>query len=143
MRVVVGEEHDTSNSSYLLNLFTHDGSENAQGDGVSVYIDIDAARAGNEARFLNDYHGAASAPNAQFWPYFDTTSGEKRMAVKTIQDIAPGAEIMVDYGGRYFAKDSSDDSDMQSSDEEFAPKKQRRIDRASRRHFRKSSKPAA
>ena len=27
--------------------------------------------------------------------------------------------MLVDYGGRYFEKDSSDDSDMHSSDDEF------------------------
>ena len=44
------------------------------------------------------------------------------MAIKTIKPIAAGAEILVDYGGRFFAPDSSDDSDMHDSDEEFAPK---------------------
>ena len=28
-------------------------------------------------------------------------------------------ELLVDYGGKYFAKDASDDSDMHESDEEF------------------------
>jgi len=41
------------------------------------------------------------------------------MAVKTIATIAAGHEILVDYGGRYFEADSSDDSDMHASDEEF------------------------
>ena len=42
MRVVVGDEHDTCTSSYLLSLFADDES--------SVFIDIDAAHSGNEAR---------------------------------------------------------------------------------------------
>lgn len=112
VRVVAGEEHDTNSSSYLLNLFTHEDSQ--------TYIDVDANLAGNEARFLNDYHGTGSPPNAQFWPHFDPNSGEKRIAVKTIADVPCGAELLVDYGGRYFERDSDDDSQMHSSDEEFS-----------------------
>ena len=56
-------------------------------------------------------------------------TGEKRMGVKTIAPIAKGSEILVDYGGRYFERDSDSDSEMRESDEEFAPapkpKKQR------------------
>ena len=114
VNVVVGEETDTSKSSYLLNIFT----DEEQG----VYVDIDASRAGNESRFINDFHGTGLTANSQFWPYFDPVTGEKRMAIKTIKPIAAGAEILVDYGGRFFAPDSSDDSDMHDSDEEFAPK---------------------
>ena len=104
-----GQEHDTSKSSYLLNLFTD--------DEAGVWVDIDAASAGNEARFLNDWHGHPdqSKPNCQFWPYFDEQTGEKRMAIKTIADIVAGQELLVDYGGRYFAKDESEDSDMRLS----------------------------
>ena len=130
VRVVVGEELDTSTSSYLLNLFTD--------EDASVYIDIDAARAGNEARFLNDYHGTGCSPNAQFWPYFDERTGEKRMGVKTIAPIHRGQEILVDYGGRYFQKDSSSDSEMHDSDEEFAPKKKKQKQAGKQRASRSS-----
>lgn len=41
------------------------------------------------------------------------------MGVKTIREVTSGQELLVDYGGSYFAKDSSDDSDMHESDEEF------------------------
>ena len=110
--IVSDDDHDTSKSSYLLNLF--------KDDEAGVYIDIDAASCGNEGRFVNDYHGTgAEKPNAQFWPYFDVVTGEKRMAIKTISPIPSGEEILVDYGGMYFQKDSDEDSDMHSSDEEF------------------------
>ena len=97
-----------------------------------VYIDVDAARAGNEARFLNDFHGVPGidAPNCQFWPYYDNVTGEKRIGIKTIREVATGQELLVDYGGKYFAADSSDDSDMHESDEEFEVKpktKKRRL----------------
>ncbi len=124
--VVLGDEHDTNRSSYLLNLFSDEES--------AIYIDVDAARAGNEARFLNDWHGVPGAeePNCQFWPYYDSVTGEKRMGVKTIRDVSVGQELLVDYGGKYFAKDSDDDSDMHESDEEFVEakpkqKKRRRV----------------
>ena len=35
-------------------------------------------------------------------------------------------EIMVDYGGKYFERDSSSDLEMQSDDEDFVPKQKRR-----------------
>jgi hypothetical protein len=111
-QVVIGNEHDTSTSSYLLNIFTD--------EEVGAYIDIDASQCGNEARFVNDFHGTgADGPNAQFWPYFDSATGEKRMSVKTTAPVPAGHEVLVDYGGRYFAPDSSEDSDMHASDEEF------------------------
>ncbi|KAL1521246.1 hypothetical protein AB1Y20_020917 [Prymnesium parvum] len=112
--VVVGEESDVNRSSYLLNMFTDEEH--------SVYVDIDASQIGNEARFINDYHGTGQPANSQFWPYFDEHTGEKRMSIKTIKPVASGQEILVDYGGRFFEKDSSSDSDMHQSDEEFAPK---------------------
>ena len=78
--VTVGDEYDTNKSSYLLNIF--------KDEDAGVYVDIDAARCGNEGRFVNDFHGTgATRPNAQFWPYFDTTTGEKRMAIKTIRPL--------------------------------------------------------
>ena len=56
-QVVIGNEHDTSTSSYLLNIFTD--------EEVGAYIDIDASQCGNEARFVNDFHGTgADGPNA-------------------------------------------------------------------------------
>ena len=84
-----------------------------------MYVDIDAAQCGNEGRFVNDFHGTGLTPNAQFWPYYDSVTGEKRMAVKSIAPIAVGQEVLVDYGGSYFEKDSEEDSDMHSSDDEF------------------------
>ena len=59
-QVVIGNEHDTSTSSYLLNIFTD--------EEVGAYIDIDASQCGNEARFVNDFHGTgADGPNAQVY----------------------------------------------------------------------------
>jgi hypothetical protein len=110
--IVDDQEHDTNKSSFILNLF--------KDEEAGVFVDIDAAQCGNEARFVNDYHGTgADRPNAQFWPYFDPVTGEKRMAIKTIAPVPSGSEILVDYGGSYFEKDSEEDSDMHDSDSEF------------------------
>ena len=72
----------------------------------------------------------ADAPNCQFWPYYDTTTGERRMGIKTIAPVESGQELLVDYGGKYFEPDAEEDSDMHDSDEEFEvkpkPKKRRR-----------------
>jgi len=51
--------------------------------------------------------------------YFDPSTGERRMAVKSIKPIGAGEEVLVDYGGSYFERDLSSDSDMHSSDDEF------------------------
>ena len=57
----------------------------------------------------------ADAPNCQFWPYYDTVTGEKRIGIKTIREVTTGQELLVDYGGKYLAADSSDDSDTCTS----------------------------
>eukprot|EP00962_Isochrysis_galbana_P043336 scaffold16471_cov112-Isochrysis_galbana.AAC.1 len=54
------------------------------------------------------------------------------MAVKSIDSIGSGSEIVVDYGGRYFERESSDDSDMQGSDEEFQNKSGRKKPKGSK-----------
>ena len=72
---------------------------------------IDAKKAGNEARFINDYRGVSpSGPNAQFQDCrVDVGNGtlEKRIAVyvmpagksqRKAKGIAKGEEILVSYG---------------------------------------------
>ena len=54
-------------------------------------MDIDAQAAGNEGRFVNDFHGTGATPNAQFWPYYDQITGERRMAIKSTALIAAGS----------------------------------------------------
>ncbi|KZV77581.1 SET domain protein [Peniophora sp. CONT] len=64
-------------------------------DGTS--IGIDAARMGNEARFINDYRGIRDKPNAEFRER-RTAQGELRMSVWTITSVQKGEEILVSYG---------------------------------------------
>ncbi|KKY33573.1 putative set domain-containing protein [Diaporthe ampelina] len=73
-------------------------------------VAVDAARMGNEARFVNDYRGVPSAvkPNAEFCEVWDLRRGEKGMAVFVLpvgkkakgkgSGIAKGEEILISYG---------------------------------------------
>lgn len=79
-------------------------------------IGVDASTMGNEARFINDYRGVASAPNAEFRDiYVDIGNGmaEKRVGVfvlsagksgKRAKGIARGAEILVSYGKGFWSE---------------------------------------
>lgn len=80
-------------------------------------VAVDAARAGNEARFVNDYRGvpdgdggAKSKPNAEFRAVWDARRGERAMAIFVLRmgkratgkartvGVAKGEEILVTYG---------------------------------------------
>ncbi|PPQ66116.1 hypothetical protein CVT26_010917 [Gymnopilus dilepis] len=65
-------------------------------DGVSV--GVDARAMGNEARFVNDYRGVQSKPNAVFLDR-RTATGELRMSIwSSSGEIKKGEEILVSYG---------------------------------------------
>lgn len=98
-----------------------DGNPHAQSD-YDLWLDhaagvaVDAAQAGNEARFVNDYRGVPGRqqqqqrPNAEFREAWDGRRGEKVMAVFVLPagkkavgrartvGIAKGQEILVSYG---------------------------------------------
>ncbi|KAI0142687.1 hypothetical protein GGR57DRAFT_380995 [Xylariaceae sp. FL1272] len=74
-------------------------------------IAVDAAQAGNEARFVNDYRGVDSRPNAEFKECWDARTGQKCMAVFVLPagknsagGIAKGHEILVSYGKGFWSK---------------------------------------
>ncbi|KAI1079872.1 hypothetical protein F5B20DRAFT_142188 [Whalleya microplaca] len=82
-------------------------------------VAVDAARAGNEARFVNDYRGVRERPNAEFRECWDVRrGGEKGMAVFVLPagkngargrgkggaGIAKGEEILVSYGKGFWGK---------------------------------------
>lgn len=105
----LGEVHpgdsSAAESDYDLWL-DHDG-----GGGVAV----DAARRGNEARFVNDYRGVPGAvrANAEFGEVWDGRRGERGMAVFVLGagrrgggggGIAKGQEILVSYGRGFWEK---------------------------------------
>ncbi|KAI1806286.1 hypothetical protein F4811DRAFT_156915 [Daldinia bambusicola] len=76
---------------------------------------VDAAGAGNEARFVNDYRGVAARPNCEFRECWDLRRGEKCMAVfvlpagrnagkKAAAGVAKGEELLVSYGKGFWGK---------------------------------------
>ncbi|KAI0395255.1 hypothetical protein F5Y17DRAFT_457154 [Xylariaceae sp. FL0594] len=79
-------------------------------------VAVDADKAGNEARFVNDYRGVGQRPNAEFRECWDARYGHQCMAVfvlptartgqgKTATNgIAKGTEILVSYGKGFWAK---------------------------------------
>lgn len=86
-----GEIHcdDRPNSDYDLSLHrSQDG----------IHVGIDASVMGNEARFINDYRGVRSKPNAVFSDV-KTDSGAMRMSIwSSGEEIKKGEEILVSYG---------------------------------------------
>ncbi|KAK3292520.1 uncharacterized protein B0H64DRAFT_328010 [Chaetomium fimeti] len=97
----------------------HDGYDYA-GSDYDLWLDrdadlaVDAARAGNEARFVNDYRGvpgrAGRKANAEFRVVWDGRRGERCMAVfvlpagkratgrARVVGVARGEEVLVSYG---------------------------------------------
>jgi hypothetical protein len=82
-------------------------------------VAVDAAKMGNEARFVNDYRGVPDAQraNAEFRAIWDERRGEKGMAVFALPaskwavgkkggsvGIAKGQEILVSYGKGFWGK---------------------------------------
>ncbi|KAH9945619.1 hypothetical protein B0H21DRAFT_694110 [Amylocystis lapponica] len=87
----IGEVHcdDRPESDYDISLHRTQ-------NGVSV--GVDARWMGNEARFINDFRGVRSKPNAVFEER-RTAAGELRMCVWTGSEaIKKGDEILVSYG---------------------------------------------
>jgi hypothetical protein len=82
-------------------------------------IGVDATMMGNEARFINDYRGVSTAPNAEFRDIlFDVGAGkvEKRVGVfvlsagksgKRAKGIGRGQEILVSYGKGFWTERQS------------------------------------
>ena len=65
---------------------------------------IDAAKYGNETRYLNDYRSisADSAPNCRFETGRDAASGEVCVRVVVGRNVAEEGELLVDYGDGFW-----------------------------------------
>jgi len=89
-----GQEDDHTHSDYDLSLDRESG------------LAIDAAKMGNEARFVNDYRGIKDKPNAEFREIWDPKRKERGMAVWVLpvgksgkgKGIKKSEEILVSYG---------------------------------------------
>ncbi|KAI0275111.1 hypothetical protein BC834DRAFT_815465 [Gloeopeniophorella convolvens] len=64
----------------------------------SESVGVDASEMGNEGRFVNDYRGIRSKPNAEFVDR-RTARGDLRMGIwSQAEEIRKGDEILVSYG---------------------------------------------
>lgn len=78
-------------------------------------IGIDAARMGNEARFINDYRGVRDSPNVEFVDLL--VRGERRVGVRVLpvgksgkgkKGIGKGEELLVNYGKGFWQSRSKE-----------------------------------
>lgn len=90
------EEEESDYDLSLLRISAADPRNPYPGQHVS--IGVDAAQQGNAARFVNDYRGIGSAPNAEFRLGIGE-GGEVRMEIWSLKSgIAKGDEVLVSYG---------------------------------------------
>ncbi|KAK4687849.1 hypothetical protein P7C73_g2266, partial [Tremellales sp. Uapishka_1] len=92
------DEH--SNSDYDLSLLRLSSSDARNPfKGYHLSIGVDANKAGNAARFVNDYRGVRPVgPNAEF-KLGRGAGGELRMEIWSLKDgIGKGDEVVVSYG---------------------------------------------
>lgn len=102
--------------------FVHDQTESDETSDYDLSLDrdlgvgVDASKMGNEARFINDYRGISTGPNAEFRDILvDVGFGivEKRMGVfalsagksgKRAKGIGRSEEILVSYGKGFWTE---------------------------------------
>ncbi|KAJ3570157.1 hypothetical protein NPX13_g5824 [Xylaria arbuscula] len=108
-------------SSLPPHSLNHDKSDYDLWLNREANVAVDADKAGNEARFVNDYRGVRERPNAEFKLCWDARSGQQCMAVFVLPSgknastkagtlgIAKGAEILVSYGKGFWSKRKEED----------------------------------
>ncbi|KAI1101264.1 hypothetical protein F4804DRAFT_316486 [Jackrogersella minutella] len=91
---------------------------------------VDAEKAGNEARFVNDFRGVKERPNSEFKECWDSRRGERCMAVfvlpagknagkKAGAGIGKGEEILVSYGKGFWSKRRSGSQEEEVIDDDY------------------------
>ncbi|KAJ3112037.1 hypothetical protein HDU96_005040 [Phlyctochytrium bullatum] len=73
-------------------------------------LSIDAEKAGNEARMINDYRGVPGAvrPNVEFQTYRNAKTGEIRMGIFSLsKPIRAGEELLLSYGKGFWNQQDS------------------------------------
>lgn len=68
-----------------------------------LFLDVDAALAGSEARMINDFTGLAAEPNVVAKVCHCPSTGDLRIAVLTTRRIEAGGELLLDYGVGFLA----------------------------------------
>ncbi|XWW98558.1 hypothetical protein V2A60_006558 [Cordyceps javanica] len=94
-------------------------------------VAVDAAREGNEARFVNDYRGVGPRANAEFRPAFCERWGELCIGVWVLgagagagkkrtkeQGIRKGEEILVSYGKGFWEERRRELEDGKATEED-------------------------
>lgn len=76
---------------------------------------VDAARSGNEGRFVNDYRGISTKANAEFETVWCERWGELCIGIwvlggKKAEGIKKGTEILVSYGKGFWGNRRGDDT---------------------------------
>ncbi|KAF2478042.1 uncharacterized protein BDR25DRAFT_321170 [Lindgomyces ingoldianus] len=102
--------------------YVHDKTDTDEQSDYDLSLDrnlgigVDASKMGNEARFINDYRGVSTGPNAEFRDFFvdiGNGKGEKRIGVfvlsvgksgKRVKGIAKGEEILISYGKGFWTE---------------------------------------
>ncbi|KAK6065207.1 SET domain-containing protein [Seiridium cupressi] len=98
-------------------------------------VAVDADKAGNEARFVNDYRGVRDRPNAEFRECWDPRIGQRCMGVFVLPagknaakgkgkgdgGIAKGEEICVSYGKGFWGKRKAEEETYDNSGAEGEP----------------------
>ena len=101
--------------------FVHNRSDTNEQSDYDLSLDrelgvgVDAWRMGNEARFINDYRGISTGPNAEFRETFVVGSKTERVmgvfvlgvGKKRPTGIRRGEEILVSYGKGFWAERNS------------------------------------
>lgn len=106
----VKRQKRSDRSCYLMELAAEPRRE--------LFLDVDAAQGGSEARFINDYTGLAAEPNAVAKVLRCPTTGEPRIAVLTTRRVEEGAELLLDYGVSFLADWKLDGAAGSSGEEE-------------------------
>lgn len=120
------DQHLPADSFILQYLgYVHDQSDTDTASDYDLSLDrelgigVDASGMGTEARYINDYRGVSSAPNAEFRDiYVEIAAGkvERRVGVfvlsagksgKRAKGIARGQEILVSYGKGFWTERKS------------------------------------
>ena len=67
-----------------------------------VSFDVDARACGSEGRYANHYKNIAAAANATYEIRTEAHSGTRWVELRATRRIAPGEEVLTDYGYSYW-----------------------------------------
>jgi SET domain-containing protein len=90
----------------------------------ALSLAIDAATSGNEARFINDYRGIRSRPNAEFREVWNEARQERGMGVWVLpvgrsgsrergKGVRKGEEIVVSYGKGFWGARRGEEGEVE------------------------------